>query len=63
MENRKYLSKKEAAIYLNMSESALTELSRKGSPRFSKLAAGKSGKVLYNISDLDAFVESHRVNV
>ena len=63
MENKKYFSRKEAARYLNISESALTQLSRKGSPRFSKLAPGKSGKVLYDVSDLDAFVESHRVNV
>ena len=31
---------------------------RGGGPRFVKVGAGRSGRVLYRVSDLDAFLES-----
>ena len=61
---KKYLSRTEAAKYLGVSLTELDNLAKRSNGlKYSKLSPGRSGKVIYNISDIDAFIESHKVNV
>lgn len=61
---KKYLSRAEAAKYIGISVTELANLARKSNGlKYSKLSPGRSGKVIYNISDIDAFIESLKVNI
>lgn len=55
--NRTYLTRKEASEYTGFSSHTLAKwaASRKG-PRFRKFGTGRSARVRYSLSDLDAFL-------
>lgn len=53
-----YLDTREAAAFLGVSVPFLTKRRRRGDgPRYSKLAAGRSGSVRYLVDDLKRWME------
>lgn len=65
MTNQRFLTRTEAASYLRFSPRTLANLASKGQgPRFSKPAApGHGAKTLYDIADLDGWVQDNRSSV
>lgn len=62
MTNRRFLTRSEAATYLGFSPRTLANLASKGQgPRYSHpTAPGHGAKTLYDIADLDRWVQENR---
>lgn len=62
MTNRRFLTRSEAATYLGFSPRTLANLASKGQgPRYSQpTAPGHGAKTLYDIADLDRWVQENR---
>jgi excisionase family DNA binding protein len=55
------ISKADAATYLGVSVRTLEDWMLHGSIRFVKTSSGRAGRVLFDLVDLDAWIEAHKV--
>jgi len=59
VEEDRLLTKEEAAKYLHVSRSTINRFMKE--IPYIKLGKGRKGRVLFRKSDIDAFLESHKI--